>query len=160
MKHQHACALALGIGAVAGLRPTTALAVIASALRRGRIRPGHSSFARIVSASTSKRIAGFAISDLVVDKLPFTRSRLDAAPLASRIVSGAICGAAIYGTVKKPIVEGAVFGGLGSLAGAITGYHVRQRLSRDMPDFVVALLEDALAVGAGATIVTLAAATE
>jgi hypothetical protein len=31
---------------------------------------------------------------------------------------------------------------------ALTGYNVRQRLSRDMPDFMVALLEDALAVGA------------
>jgi uncharacterized membrane protein len=70
-------------------------AVIAWALRRGWIRPGRSPFARIVSASASKRITEFAISELIADKLPFTRSRLDAAPLASRVMSATICGAAI-----------------------------------------------------------------
>lgn len=125
-----------------------ALAVITWALKQGRIRAGRSPFARIVSASTSRRIAEFAISELVADKLPFTHSRLDAAPLTSRILSGAICEAAIQGTVKKPPARGAVLGGLGALAGAITGYHLRQRLNRDMSDLVVALLEDALALGA------------
>ena len=90
--------------------------------------------------------------------MPFRRSRLAAAPLAWRIASGAICGATVHGTVKRPIVDGAVLGGLGSLAGAVTAHHVRQRLNRDMPDFVVALLEDALALGAGAAIVGLGAA--
>jgi uncharacterized membrane protein len=158
MKRQHVPALAIGIGAVAGLRPMMAPAVIAWALRRGWIRPGRSPFARIVSASASKRIAELAISELIADKLPFTRSRLNAAPLVSRIVSGAICGAAIHGTVKRSLAEGAVLGGLGALAGAVTGYYVRQRLNRDMPDFAIALLEDALAVGGGAIIVALVAA--
>jgi uncharacterized membrane protein len=72
------------------------------------------------------------------------------------MVSGAICGAAIHGTLKKPLAEGAVLGGLGALAGAITGYYVRQRLNREMPDFAVALSEDALAVGAAAVITALA----
>lgn len=160
MKPQHAPALAIGIGAVAGLRPMMALAVIAWALRRGWIQPGRSPFARIVSASALKRIAEFAISELIADKLPFTRGRLDAAPLTSRIVSGAICGAAIHGTMKKPFAEGAALGGLGALAGAISGYLVRQRLSREMPDLAVALLEDALAVGGGALIAAVTAAAD
>jgi len=160
MKHQGAAALAIGMGVVAGMRPTAALAMLALSLRRGWIRPGHSPYARIVSAGASKRIVEFAISELVVDKLPFTRSRLDAAPLAWRVASGAICGAAIHGTVKRPIVEGAVLGGLGSIAGAVTGHHLRQRLNHGMPDLVVALLEDALALGAGAAIVGVGVATE
>src|SRR5215469_17021455 len=160
MKSKYAPASAIGMGAVAGLRPMMALAILALSLRRGWIRSGHSPFAKIVSAGSSKRFAEFAISELVADKLPFTRSRLDAAPLAWRVVSGAICGAAIHGTVKRPIVEGAVLGGLGSIAGAVTAYHLRQRLNRDMPDLVVALLEDALALGAGAAIVGLGAAAE
>jgi uncharacterized membrane protein len=114
----------------------------------------------MVSASASKRISEFAISELIADKLPFTRSRLNAAPLASRVVSGAICGAAIHGTLKKPLAQGAVLGGLGALAGAITGYYVRQRLNREMPDFAVALLEDALAVGGGAVITALTATAD
>ena len=157
MKRQHSPGLTIGIGTVAGLRPMTAPAVIAWFLGRGWIRPGRSPFARIISASASKRIAEFAMSELIADKLPFTRSRLNAAPLASRMVSGAICGAAIHGTLKKPPAEGAVLGGVGALAGAITGYYVRQRLNREMPDFAVALLEDALAAGGAAVITTLTA---
>jgi len=160
MKRQHAPALAIGIGAVAGLRPMMAPAVIAWALRRGWIRAGRSPFARMVSGSASKRISEFAISELIADKLPFTRSRLNAAPLASRVASGAICGAAIHGTLKQPLAQGAVLGGLGALAGAITGYYVRQRLNREMPDFAVALLEDALAVGGGAVITALTATAD
>jgi uncharacterized membrane protein len=152
--------LALSIGAVAGLRPMIASAVIACNYSRGWIRPERSPLARIASSSASKRIAEFAISELIADKLPFTPCRLSAAPLASRIVSGAICGAAIHGTLRRPLAEGVVFGGLGALTGAITGYYVRQRLNRDMPDFAVALLEDALAVGGGAITVALAASAE
>src|SRR6266566_7014286 len=112
MKHQYASALAIGMCAVAGLRPMTASAVIAWALKRRWIRPRDSPFARIISASASKRIAKLAISELIADKLPFTPSRLNAAPLASRVVSGAICGATIHGTVKRPLAEEAVLGGL------------------------------------------------
>src|SRR5690348_554491 len=112
MKRQHAPPLAIGIGAVAGLRPMMALAVIAWALRRGWIRPGRSPFARIVWAGASKRLAELAISELIADKLPFTQSRLTAGPLASRVVSGAVCGVAIHGTLKQPVAQGAVLGGL------------------------------------------------
>jgi uncharacterized membrane protein len=160
MKRRHTPALAIGIGAIAGLRPMMALAIIAWSLRRGWIRPGCSPYARIVSASASKRIAELAVSELIADKLPFTPSRLEAAPLTSRIVSGAVCGAAIHGSVKNPPGEGAALGGLGALAGAISGYLVRQRLSREMPDLAAALLEDALAVGGGTLIVAVAAASD
>lgn len=157
MKRQHAPALAIGIGAVAGLRPMTALALIAWGQKRQWIDSGSSPYSRIISASASKRIAEFAVSELIADKLPFTRGRLGATPLTWRIASGAICGAVLHGTAKRPPAKGAVLGGLGALAGAITGYHVRKRLNRDMPDFAVALLEDALAIGAGVTIVALGA---
>ena len=153
MKNQNVVTLAIGIGVVAGLRPMTALAAVAWAVKWGRIRIGPSPFARIISASVSKRIAEFALAELIADKLPFTPSRLKATPLISRIVSGAICGATLHDTTKRPLAEGAVLGALGALAGAITGYHVRQKLNRDMPDLAVALLEDALAVGGSAVIV-------
>jgi len=158
MQRQYASVLAIGIGAVAGLRPMTAPAVMACALKRRWMRPGDSPFSRIISASASKRIAKLAISELIADKLPFTPSRLNAAPLASRVMSGAICGASIHGTVKRPLAEGAVLGGLGALAGAVGGYHLRERLKRNMPDFAGALLEDALALAGSAVIVALGAA--
>src|SRR6202171_2310617 len=113
MKRSYTPALAIGIGAVAGLRALTAPTVLAWAAERRLIRLGSSPFAAIISATAARRITDFAVGELIADKLPFTPSRLTAAPLASRIVSGAICGATIYGVVKRPLTEGAVLGGLG-----------------------------------------------
>jgi uncharacterized membrane protein len=156
MKSQHASALAIGIGGVAGLRPMTAYAVIALALERRWIRPGDSTLARIISASASKRIAELALAELIADKLPFTPSRLELAPLASRIVSGAICGATIHKARKPTLARGALVGGLAAIAAAVAGHHARRKLNRSLPDFVVALLEDGLAAGGGLVMAALA----
>ena len=157
MKPSYTPVLAVGVGVVAGLRALAAPAVLAWAAKRRWIRLGNSPFATIISAKASKRITDLAVSELIADKLPFTPSRLKAGPLASRIVSGAVCGATIYGVVKRPLMEGAVLGGVGAIAGAFAGYHMRKRLSRDMPDLGVAALEDALAIGGGLLITALAA---
>jgi uncharacterized membrane protein len=157
MERHYTPALALGIGAVAGLRTLTAPAVLAWAAKRRWIRLGNSPFATIISARASKRITDFAVSELIADKLPFTPSRLKPGPLAARIVSGAVCGATICGVVKQPLKEGAVLGGLGAVAAAFAGYHMRRKLSHNLPELGVALLEDALAIGGGILVTALAA---
>ena len=157
MRRSYTPVLAVGIGAVAGLRTLTAPAVLAWAAKRRWIRIGNSPFATIISAQASTRLTDLAITELVADKLPFTPSRLKAGPLASRVVSGAVCGATIYGVVERPLVEGAVLGGVGAIAGAFAGYHMRKKLRRDMPDVGVAVLEDVLAIGGAVLITALAA---
>ena len=157
MKRSYTPVLAVGIGVVAGLRALAAPAVLGWAAKRRWIRLGNSPFATIISAKASKRITDLAVTELIADKLPFTPSRLKAGPLASRIVSGAVCGATIYGVAKRPLMGGAVLGGVGAIAGAFAGYHMRKRLSRDKPNLAVAVLEDALAIGGGILIVALAA---
>ncbi len=128
VKHPYTLSLAVGIGAVAGLRPMTAPAVIAWAARRKWIHLGSSPFVTIISARASRTITELAISELIADKLPFTPSRLNPGPLASRIASGAVCGAAVCGAVKRPFVEGALLGGLGAIAG-VRGWASGGRLS-------------------------------
>src|SRR5439155_30742 len=146
---------------VVGLRPMTALAAMAWAVRRGRIQIESSPIVVwMLSAGTSKRIAQLAISELIVDKLPFTPSRLKPKPLTLRIVTGTICEAALYSTAKRSIADGAVLGGAGAIAGSVAGYQIRKRLRRDMPDLAVALLEDAVAIGGSALVMTLAATTD
>jgi uncharacterized membrane protein len=157
MKRPYTPVLAVGIGAVAGLRTLAAPAVLAWAAKRRWIRMGNSPFARIISAKASKRIVDLALSELIADKLPFTPSRLKPGPFAARIVSGAVCGATIYGVVEQPLKEGAVLGGLGAIAGALAGYHMRKRLSRNLPDLGVAVFEDVLAIGGGILLAALAA---
>jgi uncharacterized membrane protein len=131
MKRQHAPALAIGIGAVAGLRPMMAP-------RSDRLGPkAGMDLARAFAICQDgfgqrlKRIAEFAMSELTADKLPFTRSRLNAAPLASRVASGAICRAAIHGTLKQSLAQGAVLGRLGALAGlSLDTTFVRDSIAR------------------------------
>jgi uncharacterized membrane protein len=157
MRRPYTPVLAVGIGAVAGLRTLVAPAVLAWAAKHRWIRRGNSPFAAIVSAKASTRIIDLALSELIADKLPFTPSRLKPGPFAARILSGAVCGAAIYGVVEQPLKEGAILGGLGATAGALAGYHVRKRLSRNLPEWRVAVLEDVVAIGGGVLLTALAA---
>ena len=157
LKDSYTLSLAIGIGAVAGLRPMTAPAIIGWAAKQRWIHLGSSPFATIISRRASPRINELAISELLADKLPFTTSRLSAGPLALRIASGAVCGAAVCTAVKKPVANGALVGGLAAIAGALAGHHIRKNLSRDMPDFAAGLLEDAFAVSGGALITALIA---
>ena len=157
MKRSYTPALAVGIGAVAGLRTLAAPAVLAWAVKRKLIRLGSSPLAAILSAQASKRITNLAISELIADKLPFTPSRLRPGPLASRILSGAVCGATIYGVAERPLAEGGVLGGVGAIAGALAGHYTRKKLGDRMPDIGIALMEDALAIGGGIIITALAA---
>ena len=157
MRRQHAPALAVGIGIVAGLRPMTTLSMMAWALRRRWIRPGLSPLARILLVKSQKRIAEYAVTELIADKLIFTRSRLDAGSLTSRIASGAICGAAVHGAGQRPMVSGSALGACGALAGCIAGPYLRERLNRDFPDVFVGLLEDTFALAGGAIVLALGA---
>jgi uncharacterized membrane protein len=157
MKPSYTPVLAVGIGVVAGLRAFAAPAVLIWAAKRSLIRLGNSPFPKIISAKASKRITHLAVTELIADKLPFTPSRLKAGPLASRVVSGAVCGATIYGAVEQPLIEGAVLGGVGAIAGAFAGYYGRKRFSRGGSNLRVAVLEDVLAIGGAVLLTALAA---
>ena len=147
-------ALAAGMGAVAGLRSMTAPAAIAWAAKTKAIHLGTSPLVEIISGKVSDKAIQLALAELVADKLPFTRDRIEPGPLATRILSGAACGAVLAGVADRLLTEGAILGGLGALVGAFGSYHLRRKLSRDMPEFAVALVEDALAIAAAAAIVT------
>lgn len=155
MKASTVLALSAAIGALAGLRTFTAPAVLSQAAKR---RYGSRRRNPLKSLATSKlagRLTTMAASELVYDKLPSTPSRLDSAPLAARLVSGALCGAAVCFSAGEPVGKGAVLGGMGAIAGAYAGYHLRQRLDQNLPDVAVALLEDAIAIGGSVAVVSL-----
>ena len=76
----------------------------------------------------------------------------------ARILLGALCGAAL--TLASPQSSswllGAVLGAVGGIAGAFAAYQARTRLVRalNVPDIVIALAEDAVAIAAAILIVT------
>ena len=110
----------------------------------------------LAAPATAYIFTALACAELVGDKLPFTPSRLSIGPFVGRIVMGALCGMALCAATHQPLTFGGMAGGFGALAGAYIGYHVRRLLTRrlKLPDFLVALAEDAVAIAAAVYVVS------
>jgi uncharacterized membrane protein len=122
-----------------------------------RLRPPLHDFSggdRVGSASRLVVFTLFALGEIVADKLPFIPRRTEAGPLGVRIFFGAGCGAALCVSHAASPALGAVLGGVGGIAGAFAGYHYRRGLSAKIPDPLLALLEDLVAVGGGLLLVS------
>jgi uncharacterized membrane protein len=91
-------------------------------------------------------------SELVMDKLPNTPSRLKPGGMVGRITCGGLMGWALTAQAQGPIWLGVTLGVVGAIAGAFAGSALRGFLGRKTgkPDLWFALSEDALAVGIGA----------
>jgi uncharacterized membrane protein len=149
-------ALAFAIGIVAGLRTFTAPAVVSWAARLNWLDLGNTWAAFLGYAATPYVVGLMAIGELVNDKLPKTPSRKSPGPFIGRIVVGAFSGAALGSAGKQSLLLGALLGALGAVAGTLGGYEARTRLVKALgvPDLVIALLEDAVAVGGGLFLVS------
>lgn len=149
--------LAFLIGVIAGLRAMTAPAWVSWAARLGWLHLENTGLAFLGYAATPYIFSVAAIGELVNDKLPKTPSRKVPPQFAARILSGALCGAA-FGAAVQSLIGGLVAGAVGAVAGTLGGAELRGRLvattgGKDLP---IALLEDAIAVGAGFLIVWMA----
>jgi uncharacterized membrane protein len=127
--------LAAAIGFIAGLRSMTAPAIVAWATSFGWLSLEGTPLAFLGSPAARFILLALMIGELVLDKLPFTPSRTRPGPFGGRIVSGALSGAALM----------AGFGGYRARTGLVRTFGV--------PDYVVALLEDVVAVGGALLIV-------
>jgi uncharacterized membrane protein len=148
--------LAFFIGVIAGLRTMTAPAVVAWAANRHWLNLDNSLLAFMGSTAAVAVFTLLALGELVVDKLPSTPNRTRLPGLIGRSVTGGLSGAAVAVSGAQSTTAGAVLGVTGAIAGAFAGYQVRKRLVRALkvPDFVIALFEDALAIGGGLLIVS------
>jgi uncharacterized membrane protein len=142
---------AFGIGVVAGLRSLTAPAVVSWAAYSAWIHLTGSPLAFMGSKWSVGIFTILALLELVADQLPSTPPRTGAMGLSARVVTGALTGAALAVAGGGALWMGAVFGAIGGVVGAFAGYHARVGLVRGLriPDFAIALPEDAIAIGLG-----------
>jgi uncharacterized membrane protein len=72
------------------------------------------------------------------------------------MVMGGLTGASVAAAGAQGIVVGALLGIVGGITGCFAGYYARARLVKALgaPDFVVALLEDALTIGGSLWVVS------
>jgi uncharacterized membrane protein len=142
------------LGCVCGLRSMTAPAVVAWGAHLGWLHLEGSSLAFLANKISLVIFSLFALGELIADKLPFIPRRTQAGPLGVRILFGAVCAAAVCISATASPVLGAILGGVGGVAGAFAGYTYRRRLSSMVPDLLLALLEDLVAVGGGLLLVS------
>ena len=147
---------AFAIGLVAGLRSLTAPEVVSWAANLKWLDLQNSSLAWLATATAAWILSAAAIAEFVVDKLPNTPSRKKPLGLIARFLMGGLSGAGLCAATHQSLVAGAVLGGLGGLAGAFIGYEMRSRLVKTLkvPDIVIALFEDAVAICSALLIVS------
>jgi uncharacterized membrane protein len=143
--------LAFLIGIISGLRAFTGTATVAWGMRLGWFNVGSSRLAFVGSTAGVVIFSLLAFAELVVDKLPSTPSRTSARGLIGRFVFGGFAGAILATAGGESWMLGVVLGGIGGIAGAFGGHWVRTRTVKALkcPDFVIAILEDAVAICGG-----------
>jgi uncharacterized membrane protein len=140
--------LAFLIGCFAGLRALTAPAVTAWGAYLGWLKLVNP-LAFIGSLPEAIVLTLLALGELVHDKRPTTPNRTAPMGLIARIVTGGLSGACVAANGSQSALLGAVLGAAGGVAGCFGGYQARRRLVKGLPtpDFVIAVVEDLLAVG-------------
>ena len=148
--------VALGIGVVAGLRSMTAPAVVAWAAHLGWMNLSASPVAFMGARWALILFTFAAFGEFIADLLPATPARTAPFPLVIRIVVGILTGGSIAAAGGAALWLGAAIGAVGAVAGAFGGYWARAGLVRKLhvPDAVIAIPEDAVAIGLGLFLVS------
>lgn len=130
-------------------------AFVAWAARLGRLRLEGTPLSFLGVPVTAWVFSALALGELVADKLPSTPARTRPGPFVARMVSGAMSGGAVAAGSGGSLGVGAVLGAVGAVVGTLAGYNARVRLvpALGVPDTVVALVEDLVAVGGALAIV-------
>jgi uncharacterized membrane protein len=144
------------LGCVTGLRSLTAPAVVCWAARLGWLHLAGTRLAFIGHPVTLITFTLLALAELIADKLPNAPARTAPLGLTARIVFGYLCSVAIATGVGGSLLVAAIVGVIGALVGTFAGYNIRKALvlRAHLPDLVVALAEDVIAIAGALLIVT------
>lgn len=143
------------IGVLTGLRSLTPPAATAWAAHLGWLKlPRFLSWIGTTPAVVIYTV--LALVELINDKLPKTPRRTEPMGLIARLIMGAFAGACLATGAGQRVVLGVLLGAVGAIVGTFGGYQVRTRLLKvpGTPDFVIALVEDLVAVGGSLYIVS------
>lgn len=148
--------LAFLLGCVDGLRSFTAPAVVCWGAHLGWLHLAGTRFAFVGQRWTVMVVTLLAMIELVVDKLPNTPARTAPVGLTARIVLGGASGLALGTAVGASVLLAGAIASIGAVAGAFGGYRIRHAmvLKAHLPDLVVAIAEDAIAIAGGLLIVS------
>jgi uncharacterized membrane protein len=132
------------LGTLAGMRSMAAPAVIGQLSRQGAVTVFKGNKFAITTGI-------FAAGEFIADKLPITPNRTAAGPLLGRALTGGLSGAVICSARKRSVLAGFIIGASAAVGAAYGAYELRKAAGKRLhvPDFVVALAEDAVVGGLG-----------
>lgn len=139
------------LGSVDGLRSLTPPALVCWAAHFGWLHFAGTRLAFVHRRSTLIVFTALAVAELIADKLPNTPPRTASLGLSARLVLGGACGLAIAISAGMSLFFSAMLASIGALVGAFAGYYSRRFivLKVHVPDFVVAMTEDMIAITGG-----------
>ena len=158
LKISHPLWQVLGIGALAGMRTSSAPVITSQILSHHRSkRLQHSPLSFMQSKTVANTLMVLSISELVMDKLPSTPNRTRPASLVFRCLSGALAGASIYKATGSNVAVGAVLGAAAAFASTYASFTLRKSAVKNtrIMDPIIGAIEDALVIGAGIGMVQL-----
>src|ERR1044072_9520026 len=143
------------IGLFAGLRSLTPPAAVAWAVYLGWLRLARP-LSLVGSLPAVMILSVLASTEIFFDKLPNTPNRTATPGLIGRIVTGGFTGTCVSIGGGQSAYVGAALGVIGGIVGCFGGYQVRTRLGKSagQPAFIIALLEDVVAIGGSLFIVS------
>ena len=147
------------LGCVDGLRSLTPPALVCWAAHLGWLHFDGTRLAFINRPTTLIVFTLLALGELIADKLPNTPARTAPLGLSARIVFGGACGLALATSAGISLSLSVVLAAIGAVAGAFGGYHSRRFVvvKAHVPDLIVAVAEDLIAIGGGLLILYCAA---
>ncbi|HEY2564299.1 MAG TPA: hypothetical protein VGI44_11345 [Acidimicrobiales bacterium] len=128
------------IGAASGLRSQLGLAAVVLRANNG----GQPPFLR--TATAGRTVAAAAFTELLVDKSPRAPDRLRPAGLVARLVLSGLASGLFAHSEARPVAPSAALASATALLAAKVGHDLRARAVRSVPDPVVAVAEDGLAL--------------
>ena len=139
------------LGCVNGLRSLTPPALVCWAAHLGWLHFAGTRLAFINHPSTLIVFTLLALVELIADKLPSTPARTAPLGLIARIFFGGACGLALATSAGMSLAISVLLGSTGALVGTFAGYHSRHWIvsKAHMPDLVVAVVEDVIAIAGG-----------
>ena len=140
---------AAGIGVLAGMRGLAAPATVSQRLSHDGLTRQASAALRVFgSPRTARALKALAMGELAADKLPFMPDRTAPSSLAFRILSGALCGAALASWRRDSAVLGAVVAASAATAASYGFLAGRRAAGRaGLSNLVSGLAEDAPVAG-------------
>jgi uncharacterized membrane protein len=143
------------IGLFAGLRALTPPALLAWAVHLGWLKLARP-LSLVGSLPAVIILSLLAVTEIILDKLPNPPNRTAPFGLIGRIVTGGFTGACVSLGGGQSAYVGAGMGVIGGVVGCFAGYEFRAWIVKALhqSDFIIALLEDLIAIGGSVFIVS------